>query len=102
MTRRPFISGVVPLYSTTVTVNTAAPTLFDFTTLGGFLGVNKLTFTSFVNAGDPNPNPTGTEFVLDEFKYTPTTIGGGTPEPASFVLGVLGAVGLLFGAWCGI
>jgi hypothetical protein len=91
------ISGAVPLYSTTVTVNPSAPTLFNFTTLGGFLGVNKLTFTSFVNPGDPSPNPTGTEFVMDDFKFTSTPIGG-TPEPGSFVLAALGAGGLWLGA----
>jgi hypothetical protein len=90
--------SAAPLYSTTVTVNTAGPTLFNFTTLGGFLGVNKLTFTSFVNAGDPNPNPTGTEFAMDNFTYTTTNVGG-TPEPGSLVLAALGSAGLAFGAW---
>jgi hypothetical protein len=92
------VSGAVPLYTTTVTVNPTAPTLFNFTTLGGFLGVNKLTFTSFVNPGDPSPNPTGTEFVMDDFKFTTTTVGG-TPEPGSIILAALGAGGLLLGVW---
>lgn len=88
------LNPVAPIRSTTVTVNPTGPTLFDFSTLGGgFNGINKLTFTSFVNSSDPSPNPAGTEFVMDDFKFTTTTTGG-TPEPASLVLGVLGAAGL--------
>jgi MYXO-CTERM domain-containing protein len=92
------LDPLIPIRTTTVTVNPTGPTLFDFSTLGGgFNGLNKLTFTSFVS-GSPIPNPTGTEFVMDDFKFSTTTTGG-TPEPGSIVLCAMGFAGLALAAW---
>ncbi len=88
------VNAAVPLYSSTVTVNPTGPTLFNFPT---FLGVNKLTFTSFVAGGGPG-NPAGTEFAMDDFKFTTTRIGGGTPEPGTLVLAATGVAVLALAA----
>lgn len=86
------ISAVVPQHTTIVTVNPTGPTLFDFSTLdGGFNLLNKLTFTAIVPGGGGNPNPAGTEFVMDDFRFTTTIV----PEPSSFVLAGLGVFGVV-------
>ena len=71
------------LDSVTFTVNTSGPTLetFDWT------GVNELVFSSTGGTHNPNFAQSGTEFAMDNFVYS-------TPEPASLVLGELGAIGL--------
>ncbi|NEP58627.1 MAG: S8 family serine peptidase, partial [Symploca sp. SIO2G7] len=58
------------LYSETVTVNTSAPTLFDF----DFLGIDQLTFTSLDGDGDVFND----HFALDNFSFNeqPSSILG--------------------------
>ena len=77
-----------PIYTRTVTLDTASPTLFDFDSGGDFTGVNKLVFT-------PAAVPAGTEFALDNFTFTPTTIGASVPEPTSLLLAAIGIAGAL-------
>jgi len=71
-------------YSQTVVVDTDEPTWFEF----NFEHINYLKFTSFGGVQADNVEGSGTQFVMDNFTYTPL------PEPGS-VLGLvtLGALG---------
>ncbi|MBU7585596.1 MAG: PEP-CTERM sorting domain-containing protein [Nostoc sp. TH1S01] len=71
--------GGIAKYSTTVTVNSTSPTLFNF----DFLGIDSLKFSSFggINAGYSG---VGFNIVLDNFTYTPQPV----PEPTA-ILGLI-------------
>ncbi len=73
-----FLGGTTK-YSTTVTVDTTSPTLFNF----DFLGIDSLRFTSFGGV-DVGYGGFGTQFVLDNFTYDFETV----PEPTT-ILGLL-------------
>jgi hypothetical protein len=87
------VSGTVPIYTRTVTLSNTAPTLFNFDSGGAFVGVNELVFTPFVNPTDPNPNPAGTQFAMDDFTFSSNPVGA-VPEPASIALAAIGIAGL--------
>lgn len=71
-------------YSQTVVVDTDEPTWFEF----NFEHIDYLKFTSYGGVKAENAAGNGTQFVMDDFTYTPL------PEPGS-VLGLvaLGALG---------
>lgn len=78
------------LYLQTVTVNSDAPTLFNF----NFLGIDQLKFISFGGVENPKYNGSGAHFVMDNFTINePTPV----PEPLT-ILGT--AVVLGFGVMC--
>jgi hypothetical protein len=75
------LNNGLPLYSTTVGVDTKSPKLFDF----NYLGVDQLRFTSFGgdNGGfEDSRGREGTQFILDNFTFqqTPTVVADVT-EP---------------------
>jgi len=74
------------LHSTTVTVNTTAPTWVGL----NWTGVDELRFDSY--GGTPNPDiagkGSGTHFVMDNFTYNGTP---SVPVPGAVLLGSLGA-----------
>jgi PEP-CTERM motif len=82
--------SALPMFTTTVTLSTATPTLFAFDSGGAFKGVNQIRFTPTSGAGP--------EFAIDDFKFTTTETGARAPEPGSFALAGLGFAGLLLGA----
>jgi hypothetical protein len=91
------VSGTVPIYTRTVTLSNTAPTLFNFDSAGAFVGVNELVFTPFVNPTDPNPNPAGTQFAMDDFTFASNPVGS-VPEPATIALAIVGIAGLALAA----
>jgi hypothetical protein len=62
------------------------------------LGLNELTFSPFVAGAGGGPNPVGTEFAMEDFKFT-TASHCGIPEPESLVLATTLAGELALGAW---
>ena len=70
------------VYSKEFVVDTTGPTLETF----NWSGIDKVLFTSF--------GPTATHFALDNFTFNEPV-----PEPSTFVLLSMGAVGLLGYAW---
>jgi len=71
-----------PVYTTTVTANTLAPTWHSF----GYSNIDELVFTSYGGTPYGYTGGGGEHFAMDNFTYTPI------PEPASMlVLGGLGA-----------
>jgi len=84
-----FESGALK-YSETVTVDTDAPTWFDF----DFLSIDSLNFSTFGGV-DANPHDSGggTHFAMDNFTYNTEPVS--TPEPASLLaLLALGGCGV--------
>lgn len=82
--------------SKTITVNTDAPTWFDF----DFLGIDSVKFTSF-GGFDANwyDRGSGTHFAMDNFTFNETQTAESVPEPASLLgfltISALGAASAL-------
>ncbi|NET03359.1 MAG: PEP-CTERM sorting domain-containing protein [Symploca sp. SIO2B6] len=89
-------SGGALQESKTVTVNTDAPTWFDF----DFLGIDSLKFTSF-GGFDAKwyDYGWGTHFAMDNFTFNETENAESVPEPTSLLgfltIGALGATSAL-------
>lgn len=81
--------GATTLYSQTVVVNTTAPTFFTF----NYLGIDKLTFSSFGGTSDlfPQYDDEGNHFVIDNMTINETAaVPDGGSALAMFGLGMLG------------
>jgi hypothetical protein len=72
------------IYGNTVTVDSTAPTWFDF----NYMGIDKLVFSS-VGGTDHGYGGNGTFFVMDNFTFDQSV-----PEPSTCLLLVSGLVGI--------
>jgi hypothetical protein len=75
--------GALLVYDNHYTVNSTAPTLINF----NYLGVDEVNFISSGGTAHGYAGGAGQQFVLDNLTVA-------TPEPSSFVLAVLGILGL--------
>jgi len=80
-------SGGIETYMTTVTVDTAGPTWFNF----NMTGVDKLSFRSFGGVQNGSLNGSGSHFAMDNFTYNVAATGVPAPGP----LGLLALSGAL-------
>lgn len=81
------ISSATPIYSTTITLNSDVPTLYNF----NYKDINVLAFVTLDANHNPVISPGNNRFAMDNFTFNSAP----TPEPSTMLLGLLGLGGLL-------